>query len=123
MTTDYRRGIRTTSVRVTIVAAATPTLIHPIPAGRSAVIRKITWSENAGLAGDLQIGHGAGGTWVQDLPNIDAPANLRGELAEHETPNEEFFPSPAGLTTQDIYAQTTASTNMHVQLELEEYGA
>jgi hypothetical protein len=108
---------------VNIAAAATPTLIHPIPAGRSAVIRKISWSENAGLAGNLLIGHGAAATWVQDMPAIDAPANLSGTMEEDEIPNREFVPSPAGLTTQDIYAQTDVSTALAIQVEVEEYGA
>jgi hypothetical protein len=120
---DYREGIKVSSARVNIAAAATPTLIYTIPAGRSCVIRKLVWSELSGLAGDLHIGHGAGGTWVQDMPSIDAPANLAGNLEEKDIQNQEFFPSPAGTTTRNIYAQTTVSTNLDIQVEVEEYGA
>jgi len=118
-----RTGIRVSSGRVNIAAAATPTLVHTIPAGRTAIIRKIIWSEMAGLAGDLQIGHGAGAAWVQDMPNIDAPANMLGTLEQGEIPAVEFRPHTAGLTDQQIYARTTASTNLDIQVEVEELGA
>jgi len=118
--TTYKKGIRRTSVMVNVPAAVS-TLIHPIPAGRSAVIRKIMWLETAGVAGNLMIGHNL--AFVQDLPAINAPANLAGTMEEDEIPNREFVPSPAGLTTQDIYALTTAGTTVAVQLEIEEYGA
>ena len=121
--TDFRQGIKVTSVLVTIGAAVTPTLVHPIPYGRSAHIRKIRWCELSGLGGLLQIGHGAGGTWVKDLPDIVALASLDGILQELDIPNEEFYSSPVGLTTLDIYARTTVSTSMAIQVEVEEFGA
>lgn len=121
--TTQRTGIRIPTARVNIAAAATPTLVHTIPAGRTAVIRKILFSELAGITGDIQIGHGAAATYVQDIPNIDAPANLTGILEADEIPAREFLPSPAGTTTQDIYVRTTMSTSLDIQLEVEEFGA
>lgn len=118
-----KTGIRKTGPLTAIAALGTPTLIYQVSPGRTAVIRKIMWQETAGIAGNLEIGHGAGGTWAQDLTDIDAPANLGGNLQEGEIPEQEFIPSPGALTTFDIYAQTDLSTGLQIQVEVEEFGA
>jgi hypothetical protein len=109
-----------------VTTTAGPDLCHTLPAGRTAKIRKIMWSNHTGAAGNIIFGtQDNAGVWVPLLPTIQCINGFDGELPEIEIPEVEFrvdrTPAPAGLTG-NILVQASI-VGILIRLEVEEFGA
>lgn len=114
-TQDYRAGLRKSGARVNMAAAATPTNIYLLTAGRTCKLKKVRVYNNTALSGALRIGTGLGGAFVQRLPDIVVVASQDEIVPETELPAFEFEAT--------ITAQFITITNGDVMMEVEEYGA
>lgn len=136
ITGDPRVGVRFSAPMASITIAATTTLLCAIPGGsgsaqpRTAVIRKIMWSNRNGGNSKLRIGStdsgtgGTGGNFTQRLPEINMLAGLDGELNENDLPRYEFR-SLADDDT-DIVGQASVAAvspnDIQVSIEVEFFG-
>ena len=129
-TGDPRVGLRRTSAMASIVAATTTYVLHAITPGRTAIIRKVMFANRNAATARLRIGStdaaagGAGGAYVQRLPEIFAAAGLSGLIPEEELPNYEFRILVDANT--DIVIQSdigaAAPNDIQVIIEVEEFG-
>ena len=115
-------GIRMAGPRTLFnVAANTNVLLYDQIAGRSAIVRKISWRNMQAGQRVLRIGTGvAGAAAITDLvPNILCPANLNGDIAEVD------LPGLATQANQDIVGQVDgiSANDFECQVEVEIIGA
>ena len=115
-------GIRQAGPRTLFnVAANINVLLYDQIAGRSAIVRKVSWRNAQGVQVTLRIGTGvAGAAGIVDLvPNILCPANLAGDIAEVDLPGLET------QANQDIVGQIDAisANNFEAEAEVEVIGA
>jgi hypothetical protein len=118
---DVLHGIRMAGPRTLFnVAANTNVLLYDQIAGRSAIVRKISWRNMQAAQRVLRIGTGtAGAAAITDLvPNIICPGNLDGELAEVN------LPGLATQANQDIVGQIdgVSANDFEVEVEVEVIG-
>jgi hypothetical protein len=116
------RGIRLAGPRTLFnVAVNTNVLLYDQIAGRSAIVRKISWRNAQGAQVILRIGTGVAGAGaiVELVPEILCPANLAGDIAEVD------LPGLATQANQDIVGQIDAisANNFEAEVEVEVIGA
>ena len=126
-------GIRLGTGQVSVVAAATTTVLHPLSAGKRAVIKKICWMNRAAAGNtELQIGYlTVGAVFTQVLPDIQMIANIDGQVGEEDLPSvgngPEGFAADTTLVTGTLgnivcqcVAAGAAPNDVLVALEVEE---
>lgn len=126
----YRVGILKANnspiaTRGLVTTTAGPDLCHLLPVGRSAIIRKVMFSNNTGANITLIFGSlTTAGVWLPLLPTIMAITGFDGELGESELPDTEFYLDPsagaAGMTG-NILVQASA-VGVLLRLSVEEFG-
>ncbi len=118
-----QRGIRTTSAVVASPVTGAAAALYAIPAGRSFIIRKISWfNACAGAAdSDLSIGQGLAAAFVAALPAIHTLGGFSGTLAEDELPAVEFQYVPvigvAAALTDITFESTVAGIDVVIEVE------
>jgi len=119
-TGDPRIGVRFSPAMASIVANLTTIDLHLITPGRTAVVRKIMWSNRNAAASMLRIGSG---DFNQRLPDIWMAPGLDGVMVEEELPRYEF--RILADVAEDITAQATvaaaAPNDIQVSIEVEEF--
>lgn len=108
-----QRGIRKTSAVVVSPVTGAAAALLAIPAGRSAIIRKIMWFNNCAADSDLSIGQGLAAAFVAALPVIHTLDGFTGTLEEDELPAVEF------QYTAALPAITFESTVAGIQVVIE----
>lgn len=122
---NTQRGIRKASAIVALAAANTPLTLRTIPAGRSAIIRKIKWENlHTTQGGQLRIGTGPTPVAVA-IPSTQVLNNSSGELDERNIPEAIINATAATAITCETTANLAAApaAAMNVQIEIEEYPA
>lgn len=106
---------------VTATAAGTNYLLHDVPAGRTARLRKVRWFNRGTtnvrlILGDTDTG-GAGGAFTARMVSIDTIAGRGGELSEDVLEEHEFN------AASNVFAQISgANTGVDIRCEFEETG-
>lgn len=98
---DERPRVRVTKGKGSIVAAATPIVVHQLTDGRTAKLVKLMWYNGQGADVILEIGTYADTTFTRRLPRIKAITGQHDGMSELECPEFEF--------EADIYAQASAA--------------
>jgi len=115
---EERPAIRISKTRVSIVAAATPTVIYQVTTGRTAKFMKLL--VYSGQAADilLEIGEMVAAVFTRRLPRLRCIAGMNLNVGELELPAFEF--------ETDIYGQASAAAaapnDVEVMVEVEEIG-
>lgn len=127
----YRVGILKSNnspvaTRGLVTTTAGPDICHILPIGRSAIIRKVMWSNNTGANVTLIFGsQTTAAGWLPLLPTIMAITGFDGELNESDLPDIEFYLDPsagaAGMTG-NILVQASA-VGVLLRLAVEEFAA
>lgn len=126
------RGVRLSSGLVSIVAAATSTVLWILSAGKKAVVKKLIVHNHQGAAVTLQIGHlTLGGAFTPDVVDFYCLAGIDNVWTEFELPifgnTREGFcadTTPVTGTLGNIIAQASAAgadpADVEVCIEVEE---
>lgn len=104
------RGIRRSSLVITVVGAATPENLCLVSTGRTVILRKIMAYSNVGNA-VLDIGTGLAAAFVPIIPSLLVLNAVDNEWTEAEIPEVEVA---ANLTVQ------SSVLGIQVQVEVEE---
>ena len=115
---EERPRVRVTKAKGSIVAAATPIVVHQVTSGRTAKLKKLMWYNGHAADVILEIGTYADTTFTRRLPRIKAITGQHDGLSELECPEFEF--------EADIYAQADAAAaapaDVEVMATVEEIG-
>ncbi len=113
-----KHGLRKSSPLVSIAAAATPTNVYLLSAGRSAALRKIMISNRNAANADILIGTGLGASFAQVIPQVFSVSSGQDlEITEDQIPDIEFF---ATMTAQSS-AAAASPNDVQIAFEVEEY--
>jgi len=117
MAQDYKHGIPAVSPIASIIAAATGTLVHTLPATRTCRARKIhIFNHNAATA-NVSLGTGLAGLFVPAMVAWQVLAGMDLIVEEGQIPDFEFT---ANVTASSNVAGA-APANVEIQIEVEEY--
>lgn len=117
MVTDYRTGIRVASGIASIVAAASGTALHALPANRTAKARKIRIFNHNAVASNVSLGTGLAGAYVAATVAWQVLAGMELTITAEEIPDVEF----AANITAAASVAAAAPANVEVQIEVEEF--
>lgn len=112
-----KKTVRKVSRLVSIVAAATNTLIYTITTGRTARIKKIMLMNNTGVNDQVIFGEVIAGAWTPRMPAVYVLTPFDEQLDEWQIPQFEF--------ETNIWARSAgagAITTMDVLIEVDEVG-
>jgi len=115
---DERPRITKCAPKISITAAATPTLIYQVSTGRTAKLVKLIAYDGQAADVTLEIGTYVAPTFTRRLPRVHLVAGFDYQLGELDCPEFEF--------EADIYAQASAAgaapNDIEVQVTVEEIG-
>ncbi|MDD5547100.1 MAG: hypothetical protein PHO67_08120 [Candidatus Omnitrophica bacterium] len=85
-----RSGIRKQSAVVVSPVTGAAAALYNITPGRTAIIRRIMWTNACGAGSNLSLGQGLAGAFAAVLPPIVTLTGLDGQLEEGDFPNVEI---------------------------------
>lgn len=113
----FRRGLPKSSARISIVAAASGTLVYSLSAGRTARIVKIKGYNGQAAPITLTFGTGLAGAFVQSMSPLYVVNGMDFEFTEDQIPDMEFVAS----ITASASAAAAAPNDIQVEIEVEEF--